>query len=1514
MFPFTEFPRNQKGIALILVLALVVLLAGLVVTFFSRTLTEVNVSNSSAGAVRTNLLASGAITMIIADLKQEILAGSISTTVATSATGNQVVTVPVSPASAVPALALAGTSGIFSFAPNLVKRSAYNQTFFPVSGTNYNVPSNTVVGGAPTTVSYPPSDRAANISTTVTSQNGRYLTPSRWNRPLFLPKQNDGSATDMTPVATGTNVFVPPDWVLVARDGSNPKSWSADLVTSASNNSSITGRYAYVIYDEGGVLDVNAAGYPGVTTLEQSAYKSTLAYADLTQLRNSSGSQLLTPAQIDQIVGWRNYASAQPSGAFPNYTFSTGSNYYNFVLSCTNGSITTGNHVLFNNKSDRQFTSRQELINFLTKGLASDDTQRATFQTALQYLGTFSRDLNQPSLSPDPARLKIVPTDGGNDAVGLESQINPSFLTVRVESSFQRNNRSTAQPGEPLVQTRFALQRLAWLTYQGPSSGRRLFDPGAADPGAADPDDDMWQLTNTYGITKEWLVQGTPSNIYKYFGLYWDSSKNRWVYNHVAPNTPELTSATLPPTAASGAIMTLGEVAAENREPDFIELLKASINIGAIGKGANNNTAGVSHTPPLHTSNSWVAQYKLDVVTDYQIIQIAANIIDQYDCDGYPTVIRFYMKNAASGIRYFTGVENLPYLYRVRAGVVKATLPQLASPVTFRYPGTNAGQSTNWFEAFVPSPPPLPGGGAAGVDKSVTPNQKYGWTGFPVRQGSGLTSSGRALNDAGLAVTFGEPEIWNPHDLNSSPGYPHPSNLRLVADSTDPDSANNNIIDHAGDNPNFRSITNYSQTPSAPGSTYPFAPSVAIVSWNTAWAGSASSYSAFFYNNYGVSNAANPLILYGVNPPSGKATNTDLNFTDLNGSRLLFGEPTLLIHPGVPNGSNLSINAATNALNIVFRDSSTPSSHQNTYKTAGTVGVTCAQDNNTYIGIFCGVAPLQWVAELKPTLDTSGASGYNWAWTGTAGGTPPSYSNGGNPNPVSQFYIISGDTPSLHGVLPTTITQSSGVVLSGNADNNDYPFTYSMQYRNAAGQWTTYDQKSTYARENQRIFWDLPTQSNYNLYGLIGDSSIGTCIDPRTNRFGMPGGWLGTSNRGIPSATGVSTYGFMPSPNSNADIPRTPNPGGYLNTLYLDGDTSTVLATNRADAGLGAGLGADTGGQGGYEYIHGLPGVPGWYPAPTDNWFAQIPADSLLFRLGLFSENNPNAAQYYSDPDGVVRRAMGAYASGTTGLPMATASTYDASGSSSTPQSQSRPIILNRPFRSVADLGYVYSGTPWRNLDMFTPESGFSGLLDVFCINDCQDANGLVEGKVNMNTRQAPVLRAILAGACQDEEKYLNSSPTWALPELLGTNIATALISRTTSTSAGKGPLTNLSELVGKWVGPVNATLGGIDGSRSYDGFSADLSTVLGSGSLKDGQANNIERFREASIRALANAGTVRVWNLMIDVVAQTGRYPTSAKGLNDFAVEGEQRYWVHVAIDRFTGQVLDRQVERVKE
>ena len=74
------------------------------------------------------------------------------------------------------------------------------------------------------------------------------------------------------------------------------------------------------------------------------------------------------------------------------------------------------------------------------------------------------------------------------------------------------------------------------------------------------------------------------------------------------------------------------------------------------------------------------------------------------------------------------------------------------------------------------------------------------------------------------------------------------------------------------------------------------------------------------------------------------------------------------------------------------------------------------------------------------------------------------------------------------------------------------------------------------------------------------------------------------------------------------------------------------------------------------------------------------------------------------------------------------------------------------------------------------------------------------------------------------------------------------------------------------------------------------------------------EEKKEGVSRALAELCQTRVWNLIIDVVAQSGHYPPNATDLTQFVVQGEKRYWLHVAIDRFSGDVIDRQVEAVYE
>ena len=71
---------------------------------------------------------------------------------------------------------------------------------------------------------------------------------------------------------------------------------------------------------------------------------------------------------------------------------------------------------------------------------------------------------------------------------------------------------------------------------------------------------------------------------------------------------------------------------------------------------------------------------------------------------------------------------------------------------------------------------------------------------------------------------------------------------------------------------------------------------------------------------------------------------------------------------------------------------------------------------------------------------------------------------------------------------------------------------------------------------------------------------------------------------------------------------------------------------------------------------------------------------------------------------------------------------------------------------------------------------------------------------------------------------------------------------------------------------------------------------------------------REVVPRAISSVSQTRVWNVLIDVVAQSGRYAPGETNSTKFNVEGQQHYWIHVAIDRFTGQVIDKQIEVVNE
>src|SRR5438046_1939234 len=107
-------PSRERGAALIIVLAFVVLLTGLGVAYLSRTTSDRQVAHSSFNQANVDQLAQSAMDNIIGDLRQEIANGSIATV---EPDGSTVYT-PTAAANMVPQ-----RSGNAPGAPNLIRRS-----------------------------------------------------------------------------------------------------------------------------------------------------------------------------------------------------------------------------------------------------------------------------------------------------------------------------------------------------------------------------------------------------------------------------------------------------------------------------------------------------------------------------------------------------------------------------------------------------------------------------------------------------------------------------------------------------------------------------------------------------------------------------------------------------------------------------------------------------------------------------------------------------------------------------------------------------------------------------------------------------------------------------------------------------------------------------------------------------------------------------------------------------------------------------------------------------------------------------------------------------------------------------------------------------------------------------------------------------------------------------------------------------------------------------------------------
>jgi hypothetical protein len=1217
--PWKHCRGREQGAALIIVLALVVLLTALILAYFSRTTTERQVAQSSFNQVKVDELAAAATNLVIADLQQEIVNGSVSpapTFGPSTSPGPFYLYTPTANANMLPMRSgnpaiVGGVDPI----PNLVRRSVKND---PIASPGIG-------------------SRASAVSSTAASANNRSVSTTRWNRHYFVPKNNTGT-DDYVPIAS----FTAPDWVIVTRAGPVAfPGWSSALANqTATNTSYAVGRYAYAIYDESGLMDINVAGYPTGTTATQSGRKGSIAFADLTALGQYPLPNSSSPFQVDRLVGWRNYGVTQPSNNLPDTTpasqafagnFQTSSSpataYYNYVTNTgpptvyynclnnnTNGFLSTTGAVASNGRTDQPFLSRQELIAFRTTTQFSSN--------ALQYLGTFSRAINSPSFSPS------TPTGSSIDYATLASSataVNPNFMRRRVMGTFARFDGTSAVVGEPLLKTRFPLNRLAWITYKGPSAV--IYAANNSDPA-------ITQLTAA-GVTVSTIQAGTAANIKKCFGLVWDSRSyvpasgttpsigQQWVY--VSPSSSNTGGNFDPVSNASGnpasAIKTLDVVASENREPDFFELLRATILDGSLGQNTGGGvTGGATVFPDVHMSNK-----------AHHILSIGAAIIDQADPDSIPTRIQFKPSTASTWWTAY-GVESLPYITQVYpiSGISPATSTQWATYMLFQLSNPHNGP------ALSPAAPQV----RLRVDGSV--GLFTGGNGQTYAAASDKQSS--AFAGQSIALTTG---VFAPSSAPSPVATPGVATVPAVGSTSVPGG--------------FERL---------PGSTI---------------------------NNY-------------------------------IGLRLL---PDHTLTPA-------------------------------------------ASGNKPQVTLFFGVDSTH---QFNVTLEYNVTGTSNWV-------------------PYNHFIGINDPTSWINGA---TVPVRTAAALSGTPNSGSDQFTTGRLTQNPPSSFMK--------------------------------------ADPRATRFGI----------------------FQVDTNL-ASNPRITDP------LWPSGASTVPNGYGGATA-------------------DGSPAVPGNPLKHVPLRFAGAPYYPATFCIndGQVNSIRNTATTSYADNDGIIRPGDACY-------PDPTNNTTGSSTPFYTTSLSYHPIMLNRPFRSVGELGYAFRDLPWKSLDLFTDKSADAGLLDVFSITD---EPVMVAGRVNLNTRQTPPLQAILAGTIWDElnssNSYSKTTGTPPAPDSAQT-MAPLVVSSTSTT-----PARNRSELVSRTSLP-NQIL------PVYPGPTANQTDQL------------VKAQREAVPRALASVAQTRTWNLMMDVIAQSGRYSPGTTDLAKFNVEGEQRYWVHVAIDRFTGQVIDRQIEAVKE
>lgn len=1613
---------QQNGAALLVTLALIGLLTVILVAFLSFTTEQQSLSALSPISEQNQLAATYASSLVIHDLQTEMKAGSRIITQAPPE--SPPILYPANPKASVPAQACKHPIS----PPNLVKQSAFGTPFFAAESLTA-----TSADASQTSIEttfyqnpqpHPPPSRASSVSSLAPALGGRFIPASRWNTPALLPRRLPQSSSDISPANSGFFPakfqsepwsWAPPDWILIQSDGTTPSKWSTCHRWQPLSPQSVQHRFAFQLYDIGGLLDLNVAGCdPSLSKSGKAARRGSLGLCDLAKVG-------FTPEAITELIQWRNGATLQEPDSPPfgdrylNMLFDGSINRAFLRIPITHVPRVRGSSTKKYLHSNSGLSSRQQLIR-LVSSLGNNRHETADLINSLQYLTHFSRALEQPSFQPGAwnhskrssrERPRIVPpsgdgdrpfspfTDppdlllgsnyrGGNDAYGGDDAINPAFLETRIQHTFERRlTGGISKLGEPLVKHRFYLGFLRWLTPWGPSAGLSKSHPNHN-------------------------PRGTAEAIQDAFGLTWNPVNQCWNYDHGILSS-----------GAPGRVVRIGtltEIESAGREADFFELLKAGITAGSLGKAAAVEHPHSELNPATPGDASSYQQLR-DRSVDLQILQIGANLIDQFDTDGFPTLITLSNRvPSQSGQKpppqTVRGIEDLPYFFRLHLKAIPNASDR-PNPVPAKRCPIEITQELDSYSHF----------------------------------------------HCGSTSILGLPEIWNPHTvLTGNPNAAKPIHFRCIASTEDPDRF------YPIGSPAWRSQSRFKIRPSTEFAALTSADNTATIFFDNQWpssnhppslsnekarqqgfwvdlyhadwpmpASGSSLYQVLCFPLYrlpsnahpngpanpppqelhvdryhqsveGISEMAHHFALAEQDGPPEKASiGAEQVEVEVRGSELLFEitapslfrEPTTLCKPDHPFGSRLRAGPRHWFQGNRF--------HQYPKGSVAEEGSGLSDSELTrWVGFSFGERPTSWLIATKVVngnLKDVMADQYGWdprngprEKTAFMGGFKTSKSSnskrGRTPEPAA------GNGAEWYS--PTLLKESRVSLwryfqITSNVINlQPALLTVRLQYQSPeSGRWITYDERflqiegDFHSRFDSRsssvdpdgsgtawypvddrqrsapIPWQHLSQNYARQTRGTAEIALGHpcihAIDPRTSRFGHP---VSSSFAGV-SFFGPLAFSTRSTPQDRWMDPL-PSPDGLITGLPFPklGPISGTSLTQRP-ANFSPRQTANHMIPGGYLGAPSDPRELGWFPNQV--WdsanprvvfpsggassvtgmhpprFSDTPwlpdgqcGNPTVFRPGWLVQNCAHPLhQYYADADDIVRRASGAYAQSSPflNLPAPNGSEDGLTDSQYTTDTtrRSRPVILNRPFQSVAEMSHAFRGTPWKNIDFFTPESGDAALLDLFTVIENTSQSPIVAGKVNANTRQIPVLKALLAGALKDEQGNIPIADTRSTQEVQAA--ADAILKYTQGSDIGEGPFENPAHLCGRLLGKnllPNPPLPGMSqsspcytytippgrpdsGAWSFGGLSCSLQNVFPSSSDQ-----RIQRRRESVLRALTDSTQMRVWNLFLDVIVQTGKYPATAKSGADFAIESESRLWISLAIDRLTGSVLEQQTEPV--